>query len=446
MEKNEIAPHVKEIARVLGGKVEESKIEEELDNYLNVYRVSLDTAKRSVVKNFGGDPSGLSKGDRRKLSDVKGGEQGLDILVKVLSVNQKEIEVEGKPRSLIFGMMADDTGSISYTVWDPQRFQVRPGDVVLVRNAYSKEYNGRVDLNLGNRGSIEPMPADSLTGVEVSMPSVSSSMGSAEPVKVADLMDGMNNVIVSGRVLSMERREISSEGTAKVVYSGLLADETGKVQFSAWHDFQLMPNEVVRISRAYVKSWKGVPKLNFGERASVTRLSEQDLPDVLSIKIKPRSIEDIERVGGATDVLVSGTIVDVKEGSGLIRRCPQCKRVVQKGACRIHGKVDGVPDLRVKAVLDDGNSTLTVVMNRSVTELILGHDLDDCVRQAKEAMNTEVIKELVEEMILAKPLMVRGNVLSDEYGLMMIVSEASAMKVDIKEEATIMLTDLEGFQ
>jgi hypothetical protein len=68
------------------------------------------------------------------------------------------------------------------------------------------------------------------------------------------------------------------------------------------------------------------------------------------------------------------------------------------------------------------------------------------VRQAKEAMNIEVIKELVEDKILAKPLMVRGNVLSDEYGLMMIVTEANAMKVDIKEEATIMLTDLEGFQ
>jgi replication factor A1 len=445
MEKNEIAPHVKEIARVLGGKIEESKIEEELDNYLNVYRVSLDTAKRSVVKNFGGDPSGLSKGDRRKLSDVKGGEQGVDILVKVLSVNQKEIEKEGKTLSMIYGMMADETGSMSYTIWDPQRFQLHPGDVVLMRNAYSKEYNGRVDLHLGNRGSIEAMPADSLTGVDTSMPSVSS-MGPAEPVKVADLMDGMNNIIVSGRVLSMERREIAGEGTAKVVFSGLLADETGKVQYSAWHDFQLMPNELVRISRAYVKSWKGVPKLNFGERAIVTRLTEQDLPDVLSSKSKPRSIEDIERVGGATDVMVTGTIVDVKEGSGLIRRCPQCKRVVQKGACRLHGKVDGIPDLRVKAVLDDGNSTLTVVMNRSVTEIILGHDLDDCVRQAKEAMNIEVIKELVEDKILAKPLMVRGNVLSDEYGLMMIVTEANAMKVDIKEEATIMLTDLEGFQ
>jgi replication factor A1 len=363
MEKNEIAPHVKEIARVLGGKIEESKIEEELDNYLNVYRVSLDTAKRSVVKNFGGDPSGLSKGDRRKLSDVKGGEQGVDILVKVLSVNQKEIEKEGKTLSMIYGMMADETGSMSYTIWDPQRFQLHPGDVVLMRNAYSKEYNGRVDLHLGNRGSIEAMPADSLTGVDTSMPSVSS-MGPAEPVKVADLMDGMNNIIVSGRVLSMERREIAGEGTAKVVFSGLLADETGKVQYSAWHDFQLMPNELVRISRAYVKSWKGVPKLNFGERAIVTRLTEQDLPDVLSSKSKPRSIEDIERVGGATDVMVTGTIVDVKEGSGLIRRCPQCKRVVQKGACRLHGKVDGIPDLRVKAVLDDGNSTLTVVMNR----------------------------------------------------------------------------------
>ena len=443
MEKNEIAPHVKEIARVLGGKIEESKIEEELDNYLNVYRVSLDTAKRSVVKNFGGDPGGLSHGNRRKISEVKGGEQGIDILVKVLSINQKDIEVEGKQKTLIFGMMADDTASISYTAWEPQRFQFKPGDVVLVHNAYSKEYNGRADLNLGNRATVEQMPSDALTGVEAS-PAYSS--GTSEVVKVAELMEGMNNVTVSGRILSVERREITVEGSPKVVFSGMLADETGKVQYSAWHDFQLKPNENVRISRGYVKGWKGVPKLNFGERAGVTRITEADLPDILSSKAKARSIEDIEKVGGATDALVIGTIVDVKEGSGLIKRCSQCKRVVQKGACRIHGKVDGIPDLRVKAVLDDGNSTLTVVMNRQVTESVLGRDLDDCVREAKEAMNADVIKEMVEDKILAKPIEVRGNVLSDEYGLMMIVTETHPIQVNIKEEATAMLADLEGFQ
>jgi replication factor A1 len=445
MEKDEIAPHVKEIARVLGNKVEESKIEEELENYLNVYRVSLDTAKRSVVKNFGGDPNALTRGNRRKVSDVKGGEQNVDLLVRVLTFNPKEVDIKGEKRQLVYGLVADETGSMGYTLWEPQRLQFKPGDVIMLRNAYSKEYNGKVDLNLSNRATVEQMAKDALPQIDAPA-STGGSYAPAEVVKVSELADGMNNVTVSGRIVTVERREIKTEDGAKVVFSGLLADETGKVQYSAWADYQLKEGELLRISRAYVKGWKGVPKLNFGERAGVVRLKPEDLPEVVSSKPKPRGIEDIERVGGATDALVIGTIVDVKEGSGLIKRCPQCKRVVLKGACRIHGKVDGAWDLRVKAILDDGNSTLAVVMNRPVTEAMLGQKLEECVKLAQEALNPDVVREMVEEKILAKPYQVRGNVLSDEYGLMMIVNEASPAQTDVKEAAVALLADLEGFQ
>jgi len=446
MDKNEIAPHVKEIARVLEGKIEESKIEEELENYLNVYRVSLDTAKRSVVKSFGGDPNALSKGDKRKISDIKGGEGSVDVLAKIITANPKELPAsEGKPaKQILYGIIADESGSMTYTAWDPQKFGAKPGDVVLIRNGYTKEYNGKIDLNLGNRSSVDQMPKDSLQNVTTSAPLTSNSAGG--PAKVSELSDGMNNVIVKGRIISVERREVPTEDGAKVVFSGIFEDGTGRVQYSAWHDFQLKPAEVVQISGGYVKAWKGVPKLNFGERASVVRLKPEDVPDLGSGKVKPRPIAEIEKIGGATDAVVSGTIIDVKEGSGLIKRCPQCKRMVQKGACRIHGKVDGIPDLRVKAILDDGEATLSIVMNRAVTELVLGLTLDDCVRQAQEAMTTDVIKDIVEEKVLAKPMTARGNVLSDEYGLMMIVSEATPVEVDIREEATKLLADLEGFQ
>ena len=69
MEKQELAPHVSEIARVLGNKIEESEIEKELDTYLNLYRVSLETAKRSVVRKLGGDPNALTKGVRKAIAE-----------------------------------------------------------------------------------------------------------------------------------------------------------------------------------------------------------------------------------------------------------------------------------------------------------------------------------------------------------------------------------------
>jgi len=56
--------------------------------------------------------------------------------------------------------------------------------------------------------------------------------------------------------------------------------------------------------------------------------------------------------------------VDVQSGSGLIKRCPECNRALVKGACGEHGKVEGVYDLRIKAVLDDGEKVQDILMNR----------------------------------------------------------------------------------
>jgi len=443
MEKEELAPHVSEISRVLGNKVDEEQIWKELDTYLNLYRVSLETAKRSVVRKLGGDPNALTKGVQKPLAQLGPAEQSVDVLAKVLSANRKEIELNGETRTIIFGLLADESATVPYTAWDADRFQLDRGDVVMVRNAYTKEWNGQPQLNLGTRATIESMDKDAVKLPEgMEAPSYS---GGPTTCKVADLQEGMNSVTVTIKVLSVDSRKLETPTGPKTVFSGMAADETGKVEFSAWHDFNLKKDDTVIIKGAYVKSWRGIPQLNFGERAEVGRakvpLQGEDLA-----KPRRRSVHDLERVGGAVDALVAGVIVDIKKGSGLILRCPQCKRLVQKGLCRLHGKVEGQPDLRIKAVLDDGLGALTAVLNKDMTERLVGINLEEALAQARDAMNPEVIREKVEERLLAKPVEMRGNVTSDEYGLMMIVTDAEIKVPEVRNEAAALLAEMEGAQ
>ena len=119
MENEDIASHVKEVARVLGNKVEESKIAEEMETYLKVYRVSMETAKRSIVKNFGGDPNALSRGGvRKKVAELGPSEGSVDLLVKVMSANPKEVETDNGKKQIVYGMLADESGAVPYTLWD----------------------------------------------------------------------------------------------------------------------------------------------------------------------------------------------------------------------------------------------------------------------------------------------------------------------------------------
>jgi replication factor A1 len=445
MSKEEIAPHVKEIARVLEGKVNEQEIERDLDNYLNVYRMSLEASKRHIVRKHGGDPNALTRGDRKMLSQLGLSEQNVDLLVRVMSSSTREVIVSGTPKTIISGILADENGStVKFTAWDVSKADLKAGENYLIRYAYTKEWNGQPEVHLGNRVMVELRPQDEVkVPDDVSVPQIGGGYTIPVVAKVADLKENMNNVTLTGRILSLKSREVETPSGKKAMFTGMMADETGKVEFTAWHDFGLKDNEVINVTNAYVKGWKGIPRLSFGERSQVSRpkIRFPTMEELSRATIK--SIEDLERTGGAADVVVKGTVVDIKKGTGLIFRCPECNRVVQKGVCQVHGKVHQVPDLRIKMVIDDGSSAMTAVMKREVTEQITGVTLKEALDEARETMDSEFVGHRFEEILLAKPVEVRGNVISDDYGLSMNVSEAKIVSIDVKAEAEALLNKIE---
>ena len=52
-----------------------------------------------------------------------------------------------------------------------------------------------------------------------------------------------------------------------------------------------------------------------------------------------RTIGDIVKNGGGLDVIVRGVIVDIRPGSGIIKRCPECNRTIINNDCKTHGTV-----------------------------------------------------------------------------------------------------------
>lgn len=443
--KEELAPHVSDITRALGGKVSEQEIEKELSSYLNVYRVSLDTAKRSIVKKHGGNPAGLSVGINRTLRELVPGEQSVNLLARIVSVNERDVTVESGTKHILYGILGDPTATVPFTAWEPLNVALAKGDVIRVQNAYTKEYRGQVQVNFGVRTTVAKEKPEALPeykpGAGAGMPYI----GKPTPMRIVDLREGASNVAATARILSVETREVEVDGVKKAVYSGVLADETGKSQFSAWKDFGLKEGEVVRIEGAYVKAWRGIPQISFDDRATVTRLKPDALPPAEKVGESPRMwVEDLAERGGGVDVTVRGILIDLREGSGLVYRCPECRRVLRKGACRIHGEVKGEPDLRVKAVLDDGSGALTTVFDRELTEALLDKTIDACIAEAKEAMSTDVVRDELADILVAQPIEARGNVTSDDYGLMMIVDQAKLLKVDVQAEAREMLEGLEG--
>jgi len=112
--------------------------------------------------------------------------------------------------------------------------------------------------------------------------------------------------------------------------------------------------------------------------------------------------------------------------------------------CKLHGRVEGFPDLRIKAILDDGSGAVSVVIGRELTEKLAEITLDEAMQRAREKMDYSVVSDLLEEKLALKKLMVAGSITADQYGLSMIVKDASFATVDVKQEAEKLLVELEA--
>lgn len=445
-----LAPHVSEIARALSNRMEPDAIEDELRRYLD-YGVPLAQAKRDIVRMHGGQ---LQAGEK-KINTLAPEDKGVEIVVKVLTVNPKEITVKGQPKQIFYGLIADETGKIPYTAWKDLNLQ--RGTVVKIKNAYAKKgFRDPVELNIGDYATVEVLPdvqlevKDDFGGAPAGAETSGGSRMAVER-KVRDLREGQGSVNVVGRVLDLREKTISTANGQKTLVEGELADETGRVAFSAWEPDKLpaafKANAVAHVKGAYVRSFRGIPNLNFGQYATIEILPDRSLPDLASLKQeKPYNLGELEAAGGGEGILVEGIVLEVKKGSGIIFRCSHvedgrsCNRVLQKMECRLHGKNKGTPDLRIKAVLDDGYGAATFFAGRETTEKMLGKTLAQAQEQARDAMTVDVVQDELVEKLTARRVVVRGKATSDEFGLTINANDIDfATDANVEAEAEKLL-------
>ena len=438
MEGKELTPIIEEMKRVLGDKIDEEQLKAELDKYLNEYHVGIDAAKRGIMRKYGASDSTsfVTAGSVvKKVGELTGTEQNVDITAKVVYVDNKNITVKGLSKTIISGILGDETGTTSFTVWEPGSVMLEKGAVYNFKNCYCKLWNEKVQINLGNRGRVEPA-----SGVTMDLPERTIQTTSRE-CKIGDITDGMGNVTVTGRILSAEARDVTVKGAPKTVYSGIMADDTGKIQYSAWNDFSLKEGETICVKNAYIRSWKGIPQLNLGDRCEVSRVNvDFETVDTAS---PLKTVDEVSRIGGGLDITIEGLIVDIKAGSGLIRRCPQCNRSILNGTCTAHGQVEGIPDLRLKVVVDDGTGAIGAIINRTDTEKLTGVSMAAAQGLASVQGEGIVGKEMADNTLIKK-VRITDNIMSDNFGPSMIVKKMDTVEVDLEGEAAKLLEEVEA--
>ncbi|MGC9210081.1 MAG: OB-fold nucleic acid binding domain-containing protein [Acidilobus sp.] len=92
----------------------------------------------------------------RKVSDLREGEDNIDIKVRVISVEPpKTIHTQRGDRTISEAIVGDETGRIKLTAWGKQAGRLQEGEAVELKGAWTTAFRGQVQLNIGSRGSIE---------------------------------------------------------------------------------------------------------------------------------------------------------------------------------------------------------------------------------------------------------------------------------------------------
>jgi len=415
--------HAEDLASDLG--VDKEEVKRDLENLVN-YSVPMAEAKQSLRRKYGDGGGGSGAPSTKEIADISPGDSNVTVTGRILTVGQRSIQYQGDEQVIFEGKIADESGKISYTAWED--FGLTAGDTITASNAGVREWDGNPELNLGE--STELTVEDETLDVPYEVGGEAS---------LADLGVGDRGVTVEVRVVDVEEKTIDGRNGETEILSGVLADETAKLPFTDWNPHSTIEADAsIRIEDTFVREFRGAPSINVSEFSVVTPLDRTVEP----AESAPRmSIRDAVESGGLFDVDLRGNIIAIRDGSGLIERCPECGRAVQNGQCRTHGAVEGVDDLRTKAILDDGTGTVTVVLDDEITAVVYGGDLEDATEHARDAMDKSVVADRIADRVVGKEYRVRGSLSVDDYGANCNATAFEAVDDDPAARAEALLSE-----
>jgi len=420
--------HVEELASDLD--VDKEEVRRDLENLVN-YSVPMDEAKQSLRRKYGDGGGGGSSGPSSKaIGEVTTDDSNVTVTAVVLTSGRRSIQYNGDEHVIREGELADETGAISYTAWDGFEGDLEPGATVQFGNAGVREWDGKPELNLGE--------STDATAVEESL-DVDAEVGGE--AALTELEPGDRGITVEVQVLECETKTIDGRDGETEILSGVLGDDSGRLPFTDWepHD-AIEAGASVRIEETFVREFRGAPSVNVSEFSTVTPLSD---PVTVADDAPQMPVGEAVESGGQFDVELVGNIIEIRDGSGLIERCPECGRVVQNGQCRTHGSVEGEDDLRTKAILDDGTGTVTAILDDELTEQVYGGGLDEARDHARDAMDKSVVADRIADRVVGREYVVRGSLSVDEYGANLNATEFGESTADPAARATALLSEVE---
>ena len=404
-----------------------------VNEYQGRMSINVNQASRVVVLREG-VRTVTTPGEPVEINNIKS-EGSVTVVGRLLASRKDVIHRKDGSGSIdvVRGRIADDSGAIGFLSWEA--FDHEVGSLLKIENAQVRVFRDTPEINIGTSAKIEIFhdsnfaSADDLVARSVS--------------KIEDLRDGSRDVEIIVEIQKMIKRDFEGrDGEAKSVWSGDIADPTGKCRCSIWaeppFDFESTP-VVVRLKGVRVRAWQGIPDITVDNESQIEVLAAPPWGDDidLSNNLVEVDLQDLSTGASRVGISTSGTIVSIREDSGVISRCNQCRRVLRDGECSVPTceSYEGVDDVRLRMVMDNGQSTISLIVNKIASESLIGMSMDEISSFVGENGSMQFVQNL-REKLLGRELKANGRTIVDEQGAMLLSDDVSIIEADSALVAT----------
>ncbi len=274
----------------------------------------------------------------------------------------------------------------------------------------------------------------------------------SKALSVKDVVPGLNNVTVIGRVVDiLPKREFEHEGRKGSVCSLVLSDGEKQARLVFWNDKtqiiesgRINSGDILRVF--HLRSKEGL----YGLELHLTNRSRIELnPDgvyVPEVKLEsytpnfnPKRF-DICDLQDSVDATIRGCLVQLFDRNPFYDVCPECGKKLNDGLCMTHGQVVPKQAMVVNGVIDDGTGTIRCVFFREQAEAILGVSTSQAINLAKsEGDESAVIKKRA-PLLLGTEFLISGRVAHNNFTENLELIARSVSKADPLAEAKRLLS------
>lgn len=359
--------------------------------------------------------------------------EGLVTVVGRLLASRKDV-IHRKDGSgsidVVRGRIADDSGAIGFLSWES--FEHEVGSLLKIEDAQVRTFRNTPEINIGSGTRIEIFhdtnfsSADDLVAQAVS--------------KVENLRDGSRDIDIVVEVQQMMKRSfVNSDGEEKNVWSGDVADPTGRCRCSIWSEppFDIDNTPItIRLRGVRVRAWQGIPDITIDDVSQIEVLAATPWGDDVDLSDNIVEVQLSELLSGASRVGISttGIVVSIREDSGIIIRCTECRRVLRDGSCVTHGEQEGNTDVRLRLVIDDGIGTISLLINKDAATKLIEMD-EDKIATTIEADGSMAFVQGIRERLLGKNMKASGRTILDDQGAMLLSDDVEIIETDSALEA-----------